>query len=366
MSSHQLDIQIVAVMVAASCSIPGVFLVLRKMSMMADAISHSILLGIIIAFFLVQDISSPFLVMGAAASGVLAVSLIETVNRSRLVRKDASMGIVFPFLFSVAVILISMYARNVHIDVHSVLLGEIAFAPFNRVAVAGVDFGPKSAWVMGFILVVNLVFLSLFYKELKISTFDRSFASSVGFRPGLMHYLLMTVVSITCVGAFDAVGSILVVALIVIPPCCAYLLTDSLSEMILLSAVFGVLAAVSGFWAATLLDVNIAGSMAVMCGVLFIAVFLFSPRRGLLGMMRERRKQKTDFAESLFLVSLYNQERGQALSDHSRGQGIFDSADSVRRVARTLKGRGDVAMSGDRFSLTDKGREKAKLAVAGK
>ncbi len=366
MSSHQFDIQLVAVIVAASCSIPGVFLVLRKTSMMADAISHSILLGIILAFFLVQDISSPFLIIGAAASGVFAVSLIETVNRSRLVRKDASMGIVFPFLFSVAVILLSMYARNVHIDVHSVLLGEIAFAPFNRVVLSGVDLGPKSAWVMGFILLASLVFFSLFYKELKVSTFDQNFASSIGLAPRLMHYLLMAVVSITCVGAFDAVGSILVIALIVVPPCCAYLITDSLFKMIFLSVVFGVLSAVSGFWVATLLDVNIAGAMAVMCGLFFLIVFLFSPQRGLLGIMREKRKQKADFAESLFLVSLYNQERGQALSDHSGGQGIFDSADSVQRVAKTLKGRGEVAMSSGRFFLTNKGREKAKLTVARK
>ena len=143
MSPHQFDIQLVAIIVATSCSIPGVFLVLRRMSMMADAISHSILLGIILAFFLVKDLSSPFLIIGAAASGVLAISLIEAVNRSRLVKKDASIGIVFPFLFSVAVILLSKYARNVHIDIHSVLLGEIAFAPFDRLIVSGMDLGTQ-------------------------------------------------------------------------------------------------------------------------------------------------------------------------------------------------------------------------------
>ena len=154
-----------------------------------------------------------------------------------------------------------------------------------------------------------------------MSTFDESFASSIGFRPRLIHYLLMAVVSFTCVGAFDAVGSILVIALIVIPPCCAYLLTDSLFRMILLSVVFGILAAISGFWVANWLDVNIAGSMAVMCGVFFLAVFLFSPQRGLFGIMREKRRQKVDFAEASLLVSLYNPGKRGNCKKPSRQQG---------------------------------------------
>ena len=223
---------------------------------------------------------------------MLAVSLIEAVNRARLVKKDASIGIVFPFLFSVAVILLSRYARNVHIDTHSVLLGEIAFAPFHRLILSGVDLGPKSAYVMGSILLLNLLFICFFYKELKVSTFDESFASSIGFRPRLIHYLLMAVVSLTCVGAFDAVGSILVIALIVIPPCCAYLLTDSLFRMILLSVVFGISAAVSGFWAANWLDVNIAGSMAFVCGLFFLVVFSPCSSKG--AFRHNERKKETE------------------------------------------------------------------------
>lgn len=363
MSPHQFDIQLVAIIVAASCAVPGAFLVLRRMSMMTDAISHSILLGIVLAFFLVKDLSSPILIIGAAASGVLAISLIEAVNRSRLVKKDASIGIVFPFLFSVAVILLSKYARNVHIDIHSVLLGEIAFAPFNRLILSGMDLGPKSAYVMGSILLLNLLFISLFYKELKVSTFDESFASSIGFRPRLIHYLLMAVVSFTCVGAFDAVGSILVIALIVIPPCCAYLLTDSLFRMILLSVVFGISAAVSGFWVANWLDVNIAGSMAFVCGLFFLVVFLLAPQRGLFGIMREKRRQRMDFAEASLLVSLYNQERGDAVKDHPDSRGMFRSADFASKVVEFLKQKGEIAVAGGKLFLTEKGRERVRTTV---
>ena len=366
MSPHQFDIHLVAVIVAASCAIPGAFLVLRRMSMMTDAISHSILLGIILAFFLVKDLSSPILIIGAAASGVLAISLIEAVNRARLVKKDASIGIVFPFLFSVAVILLSRYARNVHIDTHSVLLGEIAFAPFNRLVLSGMDLGPESAYVMGSILLLNLLFISFFYKELKVSTFDESFASSIGFRPRLIHYLLMAVVSLTCVGAFDAVGSILVIALIVIPPCCAYLLTDSLFRMILLSVVFGISAAVSGFWVASWLDVNIAGSMALVCGLFFLAVFLLAPRRGLFGIMREKRRQRMDFAEASLLVSLYNQEREESVKNHPDSRGMFRSADFASKVVGFLKRKGEIAVTGGGLFLTEKGRERARMTLEGR
>ncbi|MCY4262674.1 MAG: metal ABC transporter permease, partial [Candidatus Dadabacteria bacterium] len=346
MSPHQFDIQLVAIIVAASCAVPGTFLVLRRMSMMTDAISHSILLGIILAFFIIKDLSSPFLIIGAAASGVLAISLVEAVNRARLVKKDASIAMVYPFLFSVAVILLSRYAQNVHIDTHSVLLGEIAFAPFNRLIFSGMDLGPESAYMMGSIFILSLVFISLFYKELKVSTFDETFASSMGFRPRLIHYLLMAIVSLTCVGAFDAVGSILVIALIVIPPCCAYLLTDSLFRMILLSVVFGVSTAISGFWVANWLDVNIAGSIASVCGVFFLGVFLLAPRRGLFGIMREKRKQRMNFAEASLLVSLYNQEEDKAVKNHPDSRGMFRSVDFASKVVEFLKQKGEIAVAG--------------------
>ncbi len=171
MSFEQFEIQLIASVVAAACAIPGVFLVLRRMAMMSDAISHAILLGIVLAFFVIPDISSPLLIIGAALSGVLTVSLVELLNKTRLVKEDASIGLVFPVLFSIGVILIARYAWSVHLDVHAVLLGELAFAPFDRLIIFGNDIGPKSLYVMSAILILNVIFISLFYKELKIATF---------------------------------------------------------------------------------------------------------------------------------------------------------------------------------------------------
>lgn len=274
-----VEIQLIAVIVSAACALPGVFLVLRKMSMMSDSITHTILLGIVLAFFLTEDLSSPLLIAGAALMGVATVWLTETLMNTRLMSEDSAVGIVFPLLFSIAIILITRYAGSVHLDTDSVLLGELAFAPFDRLVVFGVDIGAKAIYTSGALLLINVILITVFYKELKIVTFDPMLASLLGFSPGLVHYGLMTLVSLTAVGAFEAVGSVLVVAFMIGPPLTAYLLTDDLKKMLLLSAGFGALSGILGYHAALLPDVSIAGSMAVTTGLIFAVVFIFAPKR---------------------------------------------------------------------------------------
>lgn len=290
--SPQIEIQLLAAVVAAACALPGVFLILRRMALLSDAISHSVLLGIVLAFFVVRDLGSPVLLLGAAAMGVLTVALVEMMHRTRLVREDAAIGLVFPALFSLGVILISRYAGDVHLDLDAVLLGEIAFAPFDRLVVGGRDLGPRGLWVMGSILLLNAAAITVFYKELKLTTFDAALAAALGFSPAVVHYGFMTLVSITAVGAFDAVGSILVIALMIAPPAAAYLLTDRLSAMLLLSVLIGVSSAISGYWLAHLLDASIAGAMATMAGAHFALALLFAPEQGIVARALRRRRQR--------------------------------------------------------------------------
>jgi len=307
-TSFQLEIQITAVVVAVACALPGVFLVLRRMALMSDAISHSILLGIVLAFFVVQDLASPLLIIAATLTGVLTISLVELLNKTGLVREDAAIGLVFPALFSIGVILISRYAGDVHLDTDAVLRGELALVPFDRFSLFGLDFGPRALALMLGILVLNILFITMFYKELKLATFDAALAAVLGFSPGLIHYGLMTIVSVTAVGAFDAVGSILVVALMVAPPAAAYLLTDRLSRMILLSAVIGAASAISGFWLADFLDASIAGCMATMSGVAFGITFLIAPHRGIVVIACRRGRQRWEFAKITLAIHLLNHE----------------------------------------------------------
>lgn len=367
MTITQVEIQLIAAVVAAACALPGVFLVLRRMAMMSDAISHTVLLGIVLAFFVTQDLASPLLVIGAALTGVLTVSLVELLNRTQLVKEDAAIGLVFPALFSLAIILISRFAGDVHLDTDAVLLGELAFAPFNRFIVAGRDLGPISLWVMGGILLLNLGFIALFYKELKLATFDAGLAAALGFSPALIHYGLMTLVSVTAVGAFDAVGSVLVVALMIAPPVTAYLLTDRLPRMLALSVLFGVLSAIGGYWLAHLIDANIAGSMATMSGLIFGAVFLVAPEQGLVALARRRARQKWAFAQTALAIHLYNHEGLPEADEESRvahlGEHLRWPPEFATQVVRQAERRGLIARDNGHLLLTDTGREAARQAI---
>lgn len=368
MSAAQIEIQLIAAITAAACALPGVFLVLRRMSLVSDAISHAILPGIVVAFLITGSLASPLLVVAAALTGVLTVALSELLNRTHLVQEDAAIGLVFPLLFSIGVILISRGAGNVHLDTDAVLLGEIAFAPFERIVLGGWDIGPKSAYVMGAILVLNTAFIVLFFKELKVSTFDAGLAASLGFAPAFIHYALMALVSVTAVGAFDAVGSVLVVALMIAPAAAAYLLTDNLSRMLALSAAIGVIAAVSGFWLANLLDASIAGSMATMCGALFGLAFLFAPQRGFLAQLLRRAEQRWEFAQMTLAIHLLNHEdlpeagiesMERHLGEHLRWNHEF-AGDVVRRSER---GRYIYRKEG-RLFLTNEGRALAQRGLS--
>jgi manganese/zinc/iron transport system permease protein len=367
MSGVQLDIQLIAAVTAAACALPGVFLVLRRMAMMSDAISHSILLGIVIGFFVVESTTSPLLIFFAAAVGLLTVVLVESLQRTGLVREDAAIGIVFPLLFSIGVILISKYAGNVHLDLDAVLLGELAFAPFDRLQVSGWDLGPKGLWVMGIILALNLVLVVAFFKELKLATFDPALAASLGFAPALLHYGLMSMVSVTAVGAFDAVGSILVVALMIGPPAAAYLLTDDLKRMIGLSVLIGVISSILGYWLAHWLDASIAGAIATMIGIVFLAVMLFAPARGLVAQVRRRRRQRVDFAQTMLAIHVMNHEGTAEALTENRVDGLDEHLHwdprFTARIVELARRQNLVTEHAGVLTVTDAGRLRAQSAL---
>ncbi|HXK00084.1 MAG TPA: metal ABC transporter permease [Gelidibacter sp.] len=306
MHSSQLEIQLIASLVAMACAIPGTFLVLRKMAMISDAISHAILPGLVVGFFITQDLNSPILIFLAALTGVITVVLVEQIQKTGLVKEDTAIGLVFPALFSIGVIMIAKNANDVHLDVDAVLLGELAFAPFDRLYINGMDIGPKSLWVIGTILTITFGLLIAFFKELKISTFDAGLSASLGFSPVIIHYGLMSMASITTVGAFDAVGAILVVALMIAPAACAYLLTTDLKKMIGLAVFFGVFSAISGYWVAHWLDASIAGSITTMLGIVFLIIYLFAPDKGLIAVTYRENQQRIEVLLLTFLLHLKN------------------------------------------------------------
>ena len=363
MSQAQFEIQLIASMVAAACALLGVFLVLRRMAMMSDAISHTVLLGIVIAFFITRSITSPLLLIGAALMGVITVSLVELINRTRLVREDAAIGLVFPAIFSIAVIMISRFAGDVHLDTDAVLLGELAFAPFNRLHVFGLDI-PEALVTTSAILLVNILFIVLFYKELKLATFDAALAAALGFLPGVIHYALMALVSLTAVGAFDAVGSVLVVAFMIAPPAAAYLLTDRLSRMLFYSALIGIVSAISGYWLAHVLDASIAGSMATMTGVSFLAAYLFAPERGLIAQVRRRQKQRTEFALTMLTMHIAHHTATQEAEQENEVSRLDEhlkwSPQFAMEIVRLAEREGLIRQRNGLLTLTENGLKRSQ------
>jgi manganese/zinc/iron transport system permease protein len=366
--SPQLEIQLIAVVVAVAAALPGTYLVLRRLALVSDALTHAVLPGIVIAFLIVRDLTSPFLVVGAAASGLAMAALIAALQRTGLIKEDAATALAFPALVSVAVIVLAVYARRVHLDTHVVLLGELAFAPFHRWVVAGVDLGPKALWSMGSILLANAGLIALAYKELKLSTFDPPLAAALGLAPAAIHYGLMAMVSVTVVGAFNAVGFILVITLMIAPPATAYLLVNRLEHMLLLGGAIGAASAVSGYWLARLLDASISGAMATMAGVCFMAAMVLAPDRGLLAQTRKRARWRQALADRTLLVHLLHHQAGPASGEEAHldhlPRHLRWTPEVAQRVARRLEEQGLLVRQGRQLALSSAGDEAARAALS--
>jgi len=283
-------IVLVGSFVAAACALVGCFLVLRRMSMLGDAISHAVLPGIVLAFMFSGSRNIVPMILGAGALGLLTAFATDLLNRHGKLASDASIGVTFTFLFAIGVILISKFAGQVDLDLDCVLYGEILYAPFNRVVLGGADLGARSAWVMGAVTLANLVFIFAGWKQLKLCAFDPALAASVGIRVVLWHYLLMAFVSMTTVSAFESVGVILVVGMLIVPPNTAYLLTDRLWLMHALAVALGVASALGGYLLATALNGSIAGAMATVSGLFYLLAALFAPRHGVVSKKTSHRR----------------------------------------------------------------------------
>jgi manganese/zinc/iron transport system permease protein len=452
------DVRTVAVIVAAliafSGALLGVFLLLRRMALTTDAISHTVLLGIVVAFLvmvaggLAADLSSPLLIAGAAAAGVLTVVLTELVNRSGLVKQDSALGLVFPLLFAVAVILVARFTSNIHLDVDSVMVGEIGMAwadttshcfencepvtitedhplaqfrpqcvncstlqisprdpaaEFIQVCANCGTYTPAQAFREGFtnarpelvffpksigpLLALSLLtaaFVGLLYKELKLSTFDSALARMLGFRPGLLHYGLMVMVSLVAVGAFNAVGSILVVAFFVIPPATLYLLTDRLPVLLLGSPLIGAASAYFGYDLArgsffglpvsalleqidrtvglggyTTWNTSISASIVIMMFVFFVLAWVLSPRYGLIAGSLRRSRQRRLFADQIVLGHIYHHQNKREELDELTVAALHEhfkwSQGRTNAVLARLRSRSLIEMVGPHVHLTPRG-----------
>lgn len=353
-------------LVGIAAALIGPFLILRQNAMLSDAISHSIVFGIVMVWLVTGAVSGPVQIAGAALTGMLTVVLTEALTATRRVKDDAAIGLVFPALFSIGVLLLNVYASDVHIDAHTVLLGEIGFVWLDTVAVAGIEV-PRALLWMGTMAAVNLAFVAAFWKELKLATFDPGLAHALGLMPRVLFYGLLFLLSSTAVAAFDAVGAILFIAFVVVPPSTAYLLTERLGSMVLIAIAVAVVSTVAGYYAAVALDVSIGGMMALMTGACLAAAWIGSPGHGLVAtLVRARGRALQNETRALVVHLATHEDAGEQRTENVRAalnQHLGWSSVKAEAVLLRSRERGYVLSEGAVLHLTPKGREAALALI---
>jgi manganese/zinc/iron transport system permease protein len=367
-------IVVIGVMSSVACALLGNYLVLRRLSMMGDAISHAVLPGLAVAFLVSGSRGSLTMFIGAAIVGVLTALFTQWIHRFGQVEQSASMGVVFTALFALGLIIIVRAADSVDLDPGCVLYGAIELVPLDTVSLWGWSV-PRAVITVGSVLILDLVFIILFYKELKISSFDESLATTLGINSALMHYLLMTLVAVTTVAAFESVGSILVIAMLIVPGATAHLLTDRLRVMIVLSVVIAAVCAGLGHLAAIIVPIQLgvsgtstAGMMAVVAGLVFFIALLFAPRHGVLSKQWVRFQLGLRIVAEDILGLLYRIEELPSGVTHPGIASIVRDAttsDPLTRwwAFRRLASGGLVEQVAGEYTLTDDGRDDARRLV---
>jgi manganese/zinc/iron transport system permease protein len=263
----------ISLLIGLACGLVGCFLLLRRMALTGDAISHSVLPGVVLAYIFFGTKATWAMLLGASVAGVFAVLAIEFLHRKSRLKSDAATGVAFTTLFALGMLLIRRYADRAHLDVDCVLYGNLEFAVFDTV---DSPWGPipKSFLHMGLITLVGVGLIWVFYKELVLTSFDAALAKSMGLRASRIHYGLMIFTSLIVVAALESVGAVLVVGMLVVPPATARLLADRVPQFLGWTVVLVALASLSGRHLAAWLNTPLAASTMVMSGVLFFIVWI--------------------------------------------------------------------------------------------
>ncbi|MBC8203589.1 MAG: metal ABC transporter permease [Planctomycetes bacterium] len=361
---------IIAMLCASACALPGCILVLRRMSLMGDAISHTVLPGIAIAFLVTGSREPTAMLIGAVIIGLVTAFLVQAIETLGKIETGAAIGIVFTVLFALGLVLMRQAVDHVDIDPDCVLYGAVEFAYFDQIQLGSWSI-PRAAIVNGIALLANAIIIMIFYKEFKITSFDPALARTQGIRPSTMHYLLMTMTAATAVAAFETVGSILVIAMLIVPASTAYLLTDKYIAMFVIAVGIAIIGAVGGHLSAVTTPpifgfsgTSTAGAMAVVVGFLFFLAWVFSPKQGMWCVALRRKKVQQDILQEDVLGLLWRlEERGQTCVPISFETALHVSQRAIRLAVKKLQKQASIRCEGALLNLTERGREEASLIV---
>ncbi|PCJ08695.1 MAG: zinc ABC transporter permease [Rhodobacteraceae bacterium] len=286
---------LIGIFAAVACALPGNFLLLRKQALIGDAISHVVLPGIVVAFLLTGAITAGPMMLGAAGAAVVAVILIEAIRRLGRIEPGAAMGVVFTTMFAGGVLLLEQTDTSaVHLDVEHALYGNLesliwldAVGWSSLLDIDALAHLPVELLRMALTLLAVTLFIALFWRVLKISTFDEGFARTLGIRTNLLGLALVITAAVAAVAAFDAVGSIIVIAMFICPPAAARMMTNHLEGQVGWSVGFAVISATLGYvlagygplWLGGQDAVSAAGMIATVSGLMLAVAARFGPCR---------------------------------------------------------------------------------------
>ncbi len=389
-----LSAMLAGLFAAVACGVLGNFLVLRRLSLMGDAISHAVLPGIMVAFIVARSRDPLMMLAGAAGAGIITVGLVEIIKRFGRVESGAAMGVTFSIMFALGVVMLEQVTRHVHLDADCVLYGNLEYvtwwaAPAEPAAylrwetyrgVFDAELGrhvngmPPQTPILAGAALLAFAFVIALFKELRIASFDAGLASALGFRAGVLHLLLMVVVAMATVAAFEAVGSILVIAMLICPAATARLLTDRLSRQVWLSVAIAGVSSVGGYvlgafgpgWLGAKDAVNAAGMMCVMAGAMLLLAMFLSPAHGIVARWLRRMSLGVLVLREDLLALLYRAEEVAGTShvvDIAAARRSLGAGWHGRLAVRQSLRRGDVRLERHGLALTDQGRRRARSII---
>lgn len=354
-----VEVFIVLVLLSISTSVLGNFLVLKNMSMLADAIAHSVLLGIVLALFIKEDPESNLVLIGASLFGVITVLVINYISRKRIIKNDDAIGVVFPIFFSIAIILININFRNAHVDTEAILMGEVLFVSLNSVKLLGLNI-PIAVIRTLALLIVNLTFVISFYNNIKLSFFDEEFSKLKGIKTGLISLIFVILTSVTTVISFEIVGSILVLSLFVTPSATASLYTRKLKELILLSIGFSILTTAISIPLAFKLNVSISGMIAFIGMIIFLISLLIN-KNGVISKIISNRELRKKVNGDIFLLHIHNHIKDKTNNIENKIKEVPNHFNwdiiEIEKTANSLIKRNLIEIISDEYTLTNEGRK---------